>query len=194
MKAKLLCIMTALLMVFTTAAFAGGKFSRWGCEGWFNKKYFPPQATVYLIEKDPAAAYAPVIGGANGTLEYNPWGPKFRFDFDGKGLEPGVNYTLIYYPDPWPGAGLICLGSDTANPWGRVDINGNKVVGNLPNSPDANAVTYPPGGVTGAKIWLVPSSDVYCGDGIDPLSSKLTGWNPTEILFESAAITYFQTP
>ena len=36
----------------------------------------------------------------------------------------------------------------------------------------------------GAKIWLVLSDDVDCGTKI------MTGWNPTEYLFEGELITF----
>jgi len=65
---------------------------------------------LYLGEKDPTM-WERVEGGAWGKMTYNLAGPMFEFVFNGKGLEAGYNFTLIYYPDPWPGAGLICLGS-----------------------------------------------------------------------------------
>ena len=102
-----------------------------------------------------------------------------------------MDYTLIYYPDPWPGSGLICLGSDTADAYGKVKMVGKgdpanpfymepQSTGNLPADTDANA-GY------GAKIWLVLSDDVDC------LSKNMTGWNPTEYLFENNLITFVDT-
>jgi len=48
-----------------------------------------------------------------------------------KGLEADVEYTLIYYPDSWPGNGLICLGRATANNGGNVHIDGLVDTGDL---------------------------------------------------------------
>jgi len=45
-------------------------------------------------------------------------GDTFKFSFSGRGLPPDTNYTLIYYPDDWPGDGLICLGSGKPLPLG----------------------------------------------------------------------------
>ena len=55
-----------------------------------------------------------------GKLDYSLWGDTFKFSFSGRGLPPETKYTLIYYPDPWPGSGLICLGSGQTTPaWGK---------------------------------------------------------------------------
>jgi hypothetical protein len=58
-------------------------------------------------------------------MTYNLAGPTFEFVFNGKGLVPGYEYTLMYYPDPWPGKGLICLGSGIANEGGNVHLAGS---------------------------------------------------------------------
>jgi hypothetical protein len=146
---------------------------------------------VYLYEKDPLTWDAVGKGGAWGFMDYRPQGTEFKFLFVGKKLEPGFKYTLIYYPDPWPGAGLICLGSGTADENGKVKIVGKGdplnpfysepvSTGNLPADFDVNA-EY------GAKIWLVLSSDVDC------VTEQMTGWNPTEYLFENSLITFVDT-
>lgn len=146
---------------------------------------------VYLYEKDPVTWDVVGRGGAWGFLDYRPKGTVFRFLFVGKQLEPFTNYTLIYYPDPWPGDGLICLGSETADENGKVKIVGKGdptkefyvepiSTGNLPAAEDLNA-EY------GAKIWLVLSSDVDC------VNQQMTGWTPTEYLFENSLITFVDT-
>ena len=146
---------------------------------------------VYLYEKDPATWDVIGKGGAWGFLDYRPQGTEFKFLFVGKKLEPGVDYTLIYYPDPWPGDGLICLGSGIADEDGKVKIVGKgdpanpfyvepQSTGNLPAADDANA-DY------GAKIWLVLTSDVNC------VNQQMTGWTPTEYLFENTLINFVDT-
>ena len=117
-------------------------------------------------------------------MKYNLSGPTFDFVFNGHGLPIGQNYTLIYYPDPWPGEGLICLGYGTVTGddvddggGGNIHIRGSYDTGTLPIEGDENV---------GAKIWLVPSADVFCGD--ESNESKMTGWDPTAILFEGALI------
>jgi len=132
-------------------------------------------AHLYLHEKDPSD-WSIVEGGAWGKMKYNLEGSTFDFVFNAHGLDAGVEYTLIYYPDPWPGTGLKCLGSAEANGGGNVHIGGSVDTGDLPIAADTNA---------GAKIWLVLSSDY---DG-----SEMTAWNPTEYLFEINLIEYNDT-
>ena len=79
------------------------------------------------------------------------------FVFNGHGLEAATDYTLIRYTDPWPGS-PVCLASGTSNDEGDVHLSDAIQTG-------------------GPKVWLVLSSDVNCGVG-------MTGWNPTEYLFE----------
>ncbi|MFQ6053506.1 MAG: hypothetical protein ACE5OO_04660, partial [Candidatus Bathyarchaeia archaeon] len=125
---------------------------------------------LYLFEKDPTT-WEIVEDGAWGKMKYKLSGPEFAFVFNGHDLEPGEDYTLIYYPNPWPGNGLICLGSGTANEEGNVHIAESLETDDLPAEEDEN---YP----GGAKIWLVLSDDVDCA------GRKMFGWNPTEYLFE----------
>ena len=143
---------------------------------------------IYLYEKDPTT-WDIVGSGAWGFLDYRPEGTEFKFLFVGKKLDPDVQYTLLYYADPWPGNGSICLGSGTADELGKVKIVGKGDplnpyytppvdTGDLPADYDANA---------GAKIWLVLSSDVDC------LGQQMTGWNPGEYLFENTLITFIDT-
>ena len=58
-------------------------------------------------------------------MKYSLSGETFDFVFNGHGLEVDEEYMLIYYPDPWPGTGLICLGEGTANGGGEVHIAGS---------------------------------------------------------------------
>jgi hypothetical protein len=134
-------------------------------------------AHLYLYEKDPVT-WEINEDGAWGKMKYNLSGEMFEFVFNGHGLEAGSDYTLIYYPDPWPGNGLICLGSGTANKGGEVHIAESRDIDFLPVVLDDN---FP----DGAKIWLVLTSDIECG-------ASMTGWNPTEYLFEDDLIQFKQ--
>jgi len=142
-------------------------------------------ALLYLYEKeeltppDPSNPWPIVEDGAWGKMKYNLSGSTFDFVFNGHGLEPGTDYTLIYYPDPWPGNGLICLGDGTANVDGDVHIMGSVDTGDLPTTDDAAPLG-------GAKIWLVLSSDVDC-------DVEMIGWNAAEYLFEGDVITFDDT-
>jgi hypothetical protein len=139
--------------------------------------------------------------GRWGKLDYSLWGDKFKFYFSGRGLPPETNYTLIYYPDPWPGNRLICLGSgqttlakgkgkglgkgghDGQGTWGHkggnLNIHGDvDIETSLPADYDANFIPRSPSGAVGAKIWLVLSDDVQCTNG-----PQMLKWNPTAYLF-----------
>ena len=91
-----------------------------------SKQEPPPNAkarvgTLYLFQKSAADGPWPVVhDGAWGDMKYNLWGDKFNFIFKGRQLNPGTAYTLIYYPDPWPGTNLICLGAGVANRGGNL--------------------------------------------------------------------------
>jgi hypothetical protein len=140
---------------------------------------------LYLYEKtdpDPSAPgeWEIVEEGAWGKMKYNLSGGEFDFVFNGHGLVPETDYTLIYYPDPWPGTGLICLGSGVANGGGNVNIANSVVTGDLPADYDENVPD-------GAKIWLVLSEDVDCE------GKTMVGWNPTEYLFEEELINFDDT-
>ena len=134
-------------------------------------------AHLYLYEKDPDT-WEIVEDGAWGKMKYNLSGDEFDFVFNGHGLEIGLDYILIYYPDPWPGNGLICLGSGTVNEEGDIHIAESLDTGDLPIATDGNL---------GAKIWLVLSDDVDCEN------AEMTGWTPIEYLFEYDLITFDDT-
>jgi len=134
-------------------------------------------AHLYLHEKYPDT-WEIVEDGAWGKMKYNLSGSEFDFVFNGHDLEPGFDYTLIYYPDPWPGSGLICLGNGTVNEEGDIHIAESVDTGDLPIATDENL---------GAKIWLVLSDDVDCEN------AEMIGWTPIEYLFEYDVITFDDT-
>jgi hypothetical protein len=137
----------------------------------------------------------PIIpdNGRWGQLNYSLWGDTFNFSFEGKKLLPKKDYTLIYYPDPWPGSGLICLGSGTSNRAGNIAIHGKVETGtSLPAEWDGNYKPVPDSksGAVGAKIWLVLSGDVDC-DGTPPnVKPSMIGWTPAAYLFEYNLIVF----
>ena len=168
---KALTLLVCLLLVATTAVVMAGKTAPAGKSN---------IGQLYLFEKDPTT-WEIVEDGAWGKMQYNLEGSTFDFVFNGHGLEPSSEYTLIYYPDPWPGTGLLCLGSGTANNGGNVHIAASVDTGDLPFETEDN---YP----DGAKIWLVLSADVDCENQVFN-----NVWNPTEYLFEYDLITFDDT-
>lgn len=114
-----------------------------------------------------------------GILTYDCQKKTFDYTFEGYGLED-IEYSLIYYADPWPGNNPGALiGSGTAS-GGRLSLSGSPDLGmDLPDPADAN---YP----DGAKIWLVPS-DYY-----NEVSGEVT-WAPDSFLYETRLINYHDT-
>lgn len=94
------------------------------------------RAHLYMYEKD--SAWNVVEGGAWGKMAYDKVGDMFDFVFNGHRLNADTEYTLIYYPDPWPGNGLECLGTGVANNGSEVNIKGVVDTGNLPKQSDEN--------------------------------------------------------
>jgi hypothetical protein len=173
MKKYLILVLIVLLISALSVGVLAGKTGQAGKSN---------IAHLYLHEKDPDT-WDIVPDGAWGKMKYNMSGDEFDFVFNGHGLEPGLDYTLIYYPDPWPGDGLICFGSGIANEDGDVHIMGSVDTGDLPFDTDDN---YP----DGAKIWLVLSDDVDCSARSWALP---WAWNPSEYLFEYDLITFDDT-
>jgi len=173
-------ILIALVVVLVLAATASLVWAKGG--GPTGPSGKSNTGHLYLYEKDPST-WVIVDGGAWGKMKYNLSGPTFDFVFNGHELNPGGGYTLIYYPDktgnPWPRVDVICLGSGTANGGGNVHIRDSADTGDLPDS----TVDINPG----AKIWLVESGAVDCD------TNTMSGWNPTEYLFEYDLITYDDT-
>lgn len=135
-------------------------------------------AELYLYEKDPTT-WQIVEDGARGKLRYNLAGEEFEYGFNGHGLEAYTDYSLIYYPEPqttWPW-GVTVIDRGTTNNGGNINLAGSVEL-NM-DLPDPNNPQK------GAKIWLVLTDDINGG--------KLTGWNPTEYLFENNLIFYDDT-
>ena len=227
MKKTAVLAMAVMLVFIASTAMADHK---WGWKDWHGKHLFHKDwksgkvAQLYLFQKCDESLYAqypdlydaagcPLPGNGPwpiypderrwGQMQYNLWGEKFVFSFQGKKLVPKTAYTLIYYPDPWPGEGLICLGSGKTNPAGNIAIHGKKeilvgdsdnptlsVPSGLPVSYDKNFNPVPDSGAVGAKIWLVKSDDVSCLDG----DTKMLNWNPADYLFEANMIVYQYAP
>ena len=175
-KAKLLLCVIVLALIVAIPVVASKKADK----GKSDQAGKSNTAHLYLYEKDQAT-WEIIDGGSWGKMKYNLSGSTFDFVFNGHDLEPGTSYCLIYYPDPWPGNGLICLGSAAANDEGDIHIKASVDTGDLPTADDDNLGGY------GAKIWLVLSSDVDCDN------QKMVGWHGADYLFEYQGITFDDT-
>jgi len=139
-------------------------------------------AHLYLYEKDPST-WEIVEDGAWGKMKYNLAGSEFEFVFNGHGLQSDTEYALIYYVDQenpfvnWGKIGAV-ISTGISNKGGNIHLAGSVDIGSIPYEEDLNFGD-------GAKIWLILSSD-YSG-------LQMTGWHPTEYLFEHNLITFGDT-
>jgi hypothetical protein len=149
---------------------------------------------MYLFQKD-SDDWSIIDDGAWAKMKYNLSGNEFKFVFNGHDLDPGQSYSLIYYPDGWPGEGLIILDEGTVNEEGNIHLMGSIETGtSLPAEYDLNSdpeTTTDWQDRTGAKIWLVLSDDVGLVDPEDLEGpKKMTRWNQPSYLFEYDLINY----
>ena len=102
---------------------------------------------LYLVQKD--ICWNIMEDGAWGKLMYQ----EDKFVFNGHKLVPGEGYTLISYKES-NGVGSVELGTGTADEFGNVNIKGvmDSVINDYPSDSIGDYK-----GVSGAKIWLVPS-------------------------------------
>jgi len=123
------------------------------------------------------------IDGPRGVLFYSVIGDVFDYEFDAVGLAQGVEYSLIYYADPWPGSNGALIDTGESNGvTGDIHLEGWVDLGmSIPVPEDDNCATTP----AGAKIWLVPSS---CYD-----EPEVITWAPDDFLFETDLIFYIDT-
>ena len=130
---------------------------------------------LYLYEKD-SSNWNIVEDGAWGKMMYKD----DKFVFNGHNLEVGVSYTLISYKEPtsWPAYDNVVLGEGTVDEFGNVNIKGDML--ELVINDYTGYTTGDYYDVTGSKVWLVLSDDMN--------EDTLTGWNPTEYLFENNLI------
>ena len=180
-KILLICLVSVLAIALAGPALVAAQpdFEKKGLKGHIGQAGKSNNAFMELWEKTnfdlevADGGWSIDTEGAWGKLKYSLTGTTFDFHFNGHGLEPLTEYALVYYPDPWPGTGLIIFGTATTNEDGNILIKGSVEIGDLPIDEDEN---------DGAKIWLVLSRDA--GEG------EMAGWNPGEYLFEYDLITF----
>jgi hypothetical protein len=112
-----------------------------------------------------------------GRLTYRWIAPVFDYVFNGHELEPGVDFTLTYQPQPFPSDGVICLGQATVNPGGNLHVQDAFDIGtDLPAAWDENEDE--------AVLALVLTDDVDCDNG------QMLDWQPEAYLFGEEMMFY----
>ena len=164
----------------------------------------PDVGLLMMYQKNPSD-WSIIQGGAWGWLVYALQGPTFWFTFQGYGLDKEQKYDLLYYVDPWPGQGSICL-TKNLRPNGNGRVSTSEFIQtysalptaydwNNPMNPNHNKPDPSNGQVStinGAKIWLVLAKDVDCGKwqygpdhkGVPISTAHMSTWNPAKYLFE----------
>jgi len=134
---------------------------------------------VKMVQKDAYSDPAwQIVDGAFGSIMYQT----DKFVFNGHGLVPNEPYALISYSEPW-GTPVLVLATGEATAQGNLIINKKGPTSLIKNDYVANA----PGDyqdVKGAKIWLVPASDLTIVD----TTATFKAWNPATYLFETSLI------
>lgn len=131
--------------------------------------------TLNLVQKDNN--WVEVTGGATATLTYNPVGQTFNYNIEGTVPDKTItDYSLIYYKDQltpsenWGLIGAVIISGIIPNvDTGVISKSGSSDIGTIPQPDDINI---------GAKIWLIPTSNIHS-------MTMVPDWQPTEYLFES---------
>jgi hypothetical protein len=118
--------------------------------GWNGPEIGSSGPSCGVDESTQAGEYGP-----SGTFTYMSEGPELEWKFRGEGFVPPIrgwaygyhHYVLIYYPDPWPGRDLVCLGDGKASGSGRLTLQGSHDFG---------------GTITDGKVWIVRKNWVDC--------------------------------
>jgi hypothetical protein len=126
--------------------------------------------SVDLAKKDPDTW---AVISTNGKLVYKA--DDTAFVFKANSLVAGTPYSLISYTEIWGSPNGI-LGTGTADGSGNVQILGSSIPLICNHYSDGEYI-----GQSGAKIWLVPSTDLK-------LDGSMAGFNPTTYLFEKSLI------
>ena len=139
-------------------------------------------STLTLVAKSGDPLEWTFFSTSIGTLFYNDDGSWLGFhagDHEGE-LMTDTKYSLISFKEP-DGAGSKVIGTGSTQWYGELDISGSSTAMDLVLN------TYTHGeyaGQTGARIMLVPSSDLTATEGI----TSFNAWNPNLYLFETGLI------
>ncbi len=139
---------------------------------------------------DPPTEWTCDEDGAAATVLYTPAAGVlgvFEVELSGTAPSTGADYTLVYYPDPYPGLGLICLGSATSDAsTGEITIprTATYIGQDLPLPTDSTPLGA-------AKMMLLPTADVTCQAYPGDPASTTNGWTCDALFGASDATDIF---
>ena len=172
------------------------------CGGITETIYTVPETRTLILEDKNSAWIARTGTSPKAELTFDPVNPTFKGTLTIDGLSG--DYALIYYPDQadrfdplkWNGEGGIVIKKFTTT-GGHDVISLDEEIGiNLPKSTDWNVNPIPDycdlhngfdnyTHCKGAKLWIVPTSDLTGGNSL-----PLIDWDPAAWLFETDLIVY----
>ena len=117
---------------------------------------------------------------------YNREGENLEYILTGHNLIPNTSYTLVYYPEDVNN--ILCLGDGVSNMMGQMSVKNSINIPSIPyiTDPNSDITTTTVEGVTGAKIWMIPSHLINCYDHIFDFSII------KDILYPDKLISYTQ--
>jgi hypothetical protein len=173
-------------------------------DGGVTVEYFENTAVLILENKEPIGTdhWTIIYDDTKAILTYNLIGKNFVYTLEAFGLKPETEYSLIYYADfddrfsNWGGnnPGAV-LGTFTTDAEGNIALTEGAIdLGmSLPSPPDANIAVYDYSSspdyynhAHGAKIWLVPNTDLTNGNSLPVINWE----HHADWLYETDLITY----
>ena len=136
--------------------------------------------TLYMVAKNMGTwAWEPERG--EGWLKYNEEGPRFNYEFEGTVPIPDIQWSLIYYKDPYATHLVIEIWNGYADGGGYLSFKGSTELNtDLPVAGDSNPE---------AKLWLIPTANLLA-------NQKMSFHSPYQMvnfLWETEHITYNDT-
>jgi hypothetical protein len=144
----------------------------------------PEMTGVLKLVQKNETDWSIVDGGAHGN--FNGALFKSKIIFNAEGLAPKTSYALISYKEPWNGVGSIVIATGKSSAAGKLQIKGVDLKNKLVYNDYTGYTTGDYIDVKGAKVWLVPTSDLSAT--VIGGETSFIAWNPSTYLFETRLI------
>jgi len=185
-----LCVLLAFSVAPVAAVKSGGDFKKPVQDS--KKPLLNFNNVPYLVAKNMAAGWVESPDLGIGRFSYPNRGADLQFNAVNLTKVP-TEYALISYREPATDSAFLTTlhnvlktGKSTSSGTLRMKIGTGSVLNHLICNTYAVDAPGDYQNVTGAKVWLVPASDLAMnGNG----TAVFTAWNPDSYLFESDLIT-----